>query len=409
MSGDLGLKMIGKDPAGLGKGISVDEEGIVNVKNKVDNVLIAEGNLTELEPLEIPATKSKALMIALKGLGGSEDNTIKFEHNVDGLGYLPWKDGQGNPIELLVKGDEEGVFGGFQGFPYFSGGRLRVDGLLGAEINVSEGLDSENYQLKVIHDVERVFNGESLGVYKDEPINVFYTVQLDEAKVVGNIKLTGSSLNEGVQNFKFEGSNDNESWVTLLTDILPNSNTENHFTFVNDTAYVYYRVHAIDNYGSSRRLRISNIKLHLEDTSTQVQSGQIYYIEPAIGFEVAAWNVFNGLNRTTYGTKDVFAIVDLGQSKKVDKILIGTNESSTVVKNFVLRGSTDNEVWETLLEEETVNSGEVNTFELTTIGSYRYYHIEALSNHGSSAGVYFGNVELIVSGILYQVKIQEVL
>ena len=412
MSGDLGLKMIGKDPAGLGKGISVTEEGVVNVRNKVDNGLLVEGNLKAGEPLEVPPTKAKATMIAMKGFGGSEDNIVKFEQNVDGLGYLPWKDGQGNLVELNVKGNEEGVFGGFQGFPYFNGGRLSIEGEIPPNQSIAEGFGSGSgrYTLKVIHDASRPFNNLGSGLIAYQTENVIIGVELDEAVAVSKMRMRDDTGTSRVKNFRLEGSNDKESWDVLLTDSLPNDSTDDIiFEFVNETQYLYYRVFGITNNGSSSTMSFRDVRLFLGTTDTQVQLDKSYFTIPEIGFNSSADLPFNGSNRITAGTQDIFLSVDLEIERKVDKISMGTTGSTNNVNEFKFEGSNDNEEWHTLLEGATINSGEDNEFDVITLGLYRYYRIHALSTHGSNSAINFSNVKLFDSGSLYQVKIQEVL
>ena len=413
MSGDIGLRMIGKDPAGLGKGISVTEEGVINVKNKVDNGLLAEGNLKAGEPLEVPPTKAKATMIALKGFGGSEDNVIKFEQNVDGLGYLPWKDGQGNAVELNIKGNEEGVFGGFQGFPYFNGGRLLIEGDPSDPENISAGLSSESYSLKVFPDVEGLFNGKLLSAYKNS--DMFYTVQLSNPEIVRSVRLRGSSMSSGLRNFKLEGSSNNIDWNTLVTGELPNTITSQTFSFENNTSYTYYRLHCIDNYGSNTRIRCGNVRLFLGDDITEVQNNQTYFAEPLEVFPnpnlISPSDPFNNSLTNLEAIKGVAFTIDFGVEslRKIDKVSLLVDDSGASLNEFKIKGSNNNVDWDVLLEASTARDGTIHEFEITNKGSYRYYRLLSVSNHSNDTWTSFQNINYFDEGSLYQVKIQEVL
>ena len=76
-----------------------------NLRIEGSNNTLASGAITLANPLEVNATTDhRGILIATSGDTGVE---MGFEHYVNGIGWLPWKDGLGAPVVVYL--DENAV------------------------------------------------------------------------------------------------------------------------------------------------------------------------------------------------------------------------------------------------------------------------------------------------------------
>jgi hypothetical protein len=72
---------------------------------------------------------------------GSTALDAYFEHLV-GVEYIPWYDGEGQQISFPVPANSHAIYGPFQGFPRFSGGRIRFKATSSAALPGTNGRTS---------------------------------------------------------------------------------------------------------------------------------------------------------------------------------------------------------------------------------------------------------------------------
>lgn len=90
---------------------------------------------------------------------------------------------------------------------------------------------------------------------KESGVSQWLMYQFDTEQIVKRIEMCAVANNSYVRckNFKFQGSNDGNSFVDLLADVYPNdtSFTKHSFNINNNSPYKYYRVYINDLYTST--------------------------------------------------------------------------------------------------------------------------------------------------------------
>lgn len=390
---------------GYGTFVMNQEAQAVPVQSTSKNKVLADGVLTADTPFAINPTKARAVIIALKGGGtGTEDVVLGFEQNVDGLGWLPWKDGQGNDVLLEVKGDVEGVFGGFQGFPYFEGGRIRILKDLMSD-NMATDKVYEGYYIPA---AGRAFNNSVTMFYENEGTSV--GVEFDETKTVDKVILEGRDSTIALNNFSVQGSNDNESWTTLHTDVLARANTSQTFLFENSTAYTFYRILGIDNHGHASRIEYKNIRMFQNQDATNISADKTYFATPEFVLAPSAENAFkDNPIFSLENVSNIFLVLDLGEARISDKISVVTDDTNRNVDEFNFEGSNDNSTWVTLTTDNLVADGTEQEFTFINTTAYRYYRFHAVSNSGHGTITRIPEIKVFEADVAFQIKVQEVL
>lgn len=278
VKGDLELK---GSNLGISDGeytLKVNPDGSINVagSTKGSNAPLASGAITPATPLEINATTDhRGILIATSGDTGVE---LGFEHFVDGLGWLPWKDGLGEPVIAYL--DENAVYGPFQGFPLFDRGRLTL--IAGNDMSSNVAKDktyATNSELDDDSSPALAFD-EDINTYYASEItfnkNIWVSVDLGAPQAISILQMWGRDGSGTIQNFRFEGTNHSidapdAEWDVLVTDVLQR-NGEDQSWDISAPAYRYYRIFAIDGYGAGN-ISIYDVRLFSSPTVNVVVQG----------------------------------------------------------------------------------------------------------------------------------------
>jgi len=115
--------------------------------------------------------------------------------------------------------------------------------------------------------VAQAFDGNDLTWWQTENIALPHWLKYDlgagNAKAITKIVMTHYTvIGNQIQDFLFQGSNNDTDWTTLLTITnAPNGAGTFSWRFVNSTAYRYYRVYITEVYGSSTVPMINELQL----------------------------------------------------------------------------------------------------------------------------------------------------
>jgi hypothetical protein len=112
----------------------------------------------------------------------------------------------------------------------------------------------------------KLFDGDDTTTYSyaQNSLPHIFGVQLEQARTVAKMRYrTYVDVNYVPKDFTFEGSNDGETYTTLLTvvDAPNNSNSWEEYEFENSTAYTYYRIVQTAGYGGAQELALFTLEM----------------------------------------------------------------------------------------------------------------------------------------------------
>lgn len=252
MSEEMGLKFMGKGPDNKAKAVKVNDDGTLPIVQKNTNMELASGEVKSGETLEIPTTgDSKSILISLKPV--TEDYAgecnLHFQAHSHGE-WLDWHDGVGAVVTLPIV--KAGVFGPYQGFPFFGNSRLKV-----TETNVAKDQTytaSENPQR-----AHRAFNEvhtPSLGADNWNSLNppsypVYLQAELNAEKRVQKVMMWGRDGSSTIRDFEVLASNNESEWTKLHDATLQRNGEKQYFEFENDNSYKFYRISIQSTHGGT--------------------------------------------------------------------------------------------------------------------------------------------------------------
>ena len=82
----------------------------------------------------------------------------------------------------------------------------------------------------------------------------WFQVNFVRPVVLNRLWMLGRIGTDTIKNFYIKASNDHAIWTTLDTVLFTNDGTDHTFDFTNTTAYLYYRIEIIDNWGARCRV-----------------------------------------------------------------------------------------------------------------------------------------------------------
>jgi len=272
------------------------------------------------------------------------------------------------------------------------------------------------------------------------------TENSNNRKIINKVTLT--PYGNYVKDFKIQASNNNAQWIDLYYGTHANTSFQESYTFLNSTAYRYYRLYLINNHAgtnyvgiyemeligksslnqsaskdftTSGTLNLSNkntisfwVKSSRSGTNYQMAIGENYNYSvytadlTAPGGTITVDSILNGswpgsnaidntLSTSWYSANSAFphwAKYDFGAgvSKKIGKVTIRPLYSY-YIRDFIIQGSNNDSTWVNLHYGTHGNNVNTESFNFINTNAYRYYRIYILNKYDTSDG-YTGISEL---------------
>ncbi|MGS2737888.1 discoidin domain-containing protein [Sinomicrobium sp. M5D2P17] len=207
------------------------------------------------------------------------------------------------------------------------------------------------------------------------------------------------------KNWRLVASNDMENWVILDTrtnHTFGERNQTREFSFENETAYQYYRIHIEENYGSDA-MQLSEWRLLVvqaiipsgpedftEDSSLKVSKDN----NDGPNGEEGSFKVIDGNVNTKFLVGGFSPDINFWMQQEFTEAKAVTEYTMTSAndaqerdpKNWELAGSDDEENWTAIDVRENQSFGEryqTKTFTISNETTYRFYRLYIKENNGS--------------------------
>jgi len=267
-------------------------------------------------------------------------------------------------------------------------------------------------------------------------------------------KVTITPFSGYVRDFKIQASNNNAQWIDLYAGTHANTGFQESYTFLNSTAYRYYRIYvtskwsAADNYiaiyeaeligksslnqsaskdfTTSGTLNLSNkntisfwVKSSRSGTNYQMSIGEnynysVYTADLTVpGGTVTVDSTYSGSYPGSNAIDNTLSTVWLsantafphwikydfgaGVSKKIGRVTL--RPDSGYLRDFIVQGSNNDSTWVNLHYGSHSNNSQTESFNFLNENAYRYYRIYILNSYTTANNyVYLGELELMEGG-----------